>query len=92
MFGTLWSRQRQRGRDTIVHVEVPQDGMSARHIAQSLELPLEEIEGVFCNRTIRPLDYLIEPGDRIAFVASGTPGPHRYFLGIYDAGKGVDRR
>ena len=29
----------------------------------------------------------VSPGDRVAFVPYGTPGPHRVFLGLYTAGK-----
>jgi hypothetical protein len=32
----------------------------------------------------------ISPGDRVAFVPYGTPGPHRVFLGLYAAGKESD--
>ena len=29
-----------------------------------------------------------EPGDEIAFIPTGVPGPHRLMLGIHEAGKG----
>jgi len=29
----------------------------------------------------------VSPGDRVAFVPYGTPGPHRVFLGLYAAGE-----
>jgi hypothetical protein len=48
------------------------------------------IEGVFCNRVVHGIDHVIKPGDRVAFVPKGTPGPHRFFLGLYAAGKDSD--
>ena len=37
------------------------------------------------------LDRVILPGDRVAFVPRGIPGPHRFTLGIYSAGRGEGR-
>ena len=32
---------------------------------------------MFCNHRTYPIDHIIMPGDRVAFVPYGTPGPHR---------------
>jgi hypothetical protein len=87
MFGSLHALYRERGLPTTVETDVPAEGTAATDLAASLDLPLELIEGVFCNRVVRPLDWVIHPGDRVAFVPKGTPGPHRFFLGLYAAGK-----
>ena len=87
MFGSLHSLAKERGLPTTVDADVPACGIPARDLAVSLDLPLDTIEGVFCNRLVRPLDWVIHPGDRVAFVPEGTPGPHRFFLGLYAAGK-----
>lgn len=87
LFGLLHALYQERGLPTTLETEVPAEGAPAREIAISLELPVERIEGVFCNRTVRPIDWVVYPGDRIAFVPEGTPGPHRFFLGLYAAGK-----
>lgn len=95
MFGALHTLRRERGLPTVVEAEVPEDGMSARDLARQLDLPVERIEGVFVNRIVYGLDHPVRPGDRVAFVPEGTPGPHRFFLGLYQAGresKGVDGR
>jgi hypothetical protein len=39
------------------------------------------------NHTVHGLDVWLNPGDRVAFVPFDTPGPHRVFLGLYEAGK-----
>ena len=86
MFGALRELQRERGLPWKTVAEVPAAGIAARDLAVELGLPLERIEGVFCNHTIRGLGHVIHPGDEVAFVPHGTPGPHRFFLGLYEAG------
>lgn len=52
-------------------------------LATMLNLPLEKIEAVFINHKAYPLgEGLIKPGDRVAFLPPGTPGPHRVLVGI----------
>jgi molybdopterin converting factor small subunit len=87
MFGLLHSARRAAGLPTTLEMDVPSEGVTARQIALELGLDLGLIEGVFVNRTVYGLDHPIVPGDRVAFVPHGTPGPHRLFLGLYDAGR-----
>ena len=86
MFGLLHTHRKKQGLSTSVKLQLPPEGRSALSIAQELELPIEKIEAVFCNNTIYSLDHQIMPGDRVAFVPVGIPGPHRYCLGIKQAG------
>ena len=65
----------------------PEGGLAARDLAVSLQLPPEKIEGVFVNHVVHGLSVHVSPGDRVAFVPYGTPGPHRVFLGLYAADK-----
>lgn len=56
---------------------------TAKQLAEALDLPLDKIEAVFINGLAHPLEEgLIKPGDRVAFLPPGTPGPYRVFLGI----------
>lgn len=87
MFGLLREVRRERGLPISTHVTVPSDGVPAHEIALELELPVDRIEGVFCNHAIHDLGHVVHQGDTIAFVPFGTPGPHRFFLGLYDAGR-----
>lgn len=87
MFGVLHALRTEHDLPTVVTVSVPAEGVAAHRIAADLELPLDQIEGVFCNHTVYGVDRIIRPGDEVAFVPYGTPGPHRYFLGLYKAGK-----
>jgi hypothetical protein len=86
MFGLLHTLRRRQGLPVTVEIAVPPEGKAAREIALELHLPLEQIEAVFCNHIVYALDHPIKPGDRVAFVPYGTPGPHRYCLGIKQAG------
>ena len=88
MLGCLHSLRQERGLPTVVEVSVPEGGLTAQAIAEGLELPLDRIEAVFCNHITYSLDHVIHPGDAIAFVPQGIPGPHRFTLGIHEAGKG----
>ena len=90
MFGRLHTLRRERGLPTKVIVDIPAEGISARELAVSLDLPLEQIESIFCNRKTHGVGHVIMPGDRVAFVPPGTPGPHRIFLHIRreDEGEG----
>ena len=90
MFGLLHTLRREAGLPSTLTVEVPPGGTTARALALSLGLPLDRIEGVFVNRRVHGIEYPIAPGDRVAFVPHGTPGPHRFCLGLYDAGKDED--
>lgn len=86
MFGLLHTLRKKKGLPVKVELLLPSEGKTAREIAIDLQLPLDKIEAVFCNHLAYPLDHLIFPGDRAAFIPHGTPGPHRYCLGIKQAG------
>ena len=89
MFGMLRSARTERGLAPISEMTPPATGLSARDIAHALDLPVDQIEGVFVNHVVRGLDHIVMPGDRIAFVPPGTPGPHRFLLGLYGAEKAL---
>jgi hypothetical protein len=87
IFGSLRPLRTARGLPCTLAVEVPQGGIAARDLAVSLELPPDKIEGVFVNHSLHGIGVHVSPGDRVAFVPYGTPGPHRVYLGLYAAGK-----
>lgn len=56
---------------------------TALELAKRLDLPLDKIEAVFINGLANPLEEgVVKPGDRVAFLPPGTPGPYRVILGI----------
>ena len=57
-------------------------------LANNLEIPLKDIEVIFVNGFVQGLDYIINPGDRMAFLPPGCPGPYRIALGFYGKNQG----
>lgn len=57
---------------------------TAMELAAMLDLPLDRIEAVFINGKAHPFceESRIKPGDRVAFLPPGMPGPYRAMLGI----------
>ncbi len=87
MFGALHTIRRERGLETTIKVNIPPGGCTACDLARKLDLPEAKIEAVFINHLVYGLDHIIQPGDRVAFVPTGIPGPHRFLLGIFSAGQ-----
>ncbi len=69
----------------IYNLENPITGME---LAKRLEIPPHEIEVIFVNGFVQALDYSIQPGDRVAFLPPGCPGPYRIALGFYGKNQG----
>lgn len=90
VFGSLRPSRTDRGLPWQFSTPVPEQGITAHDLAEQLGLPMDRVEGAFVNHTVHGLSVRIMPGDRVAFVANDTPGPHRFFLGLYDAGKNPD--
>lgn len=91
IFGSLRPYRDAKGLPYIASVEIPDEGVTGDELAERLELPGDKIEGMFVNHTVMPLTRRVSPGDRVAFVPYDTPGPHRVFLGLYEAGKEHER-
>lgn len=58
-------------------------GITALQLLERLHIDRERVEVVFVNRKAEPVDSaVIAPGDRVALVPPGVPGPHRFLLGF----------
>ena len=68
--------------DTPVDV-VP--GQQVKDVLAGLGIVQSDIEGVFVNGKISPLDTPVQDGDRVAAFPPGTPGPYRLLLGMVRA-------
>lgn len=66
-----------------------EEEISAVDLAGKLDIPFEKIEIIFVNGKASPFsaDCLIKPGDRVAYVPPGTPGPYRVILGFVNKDK-----
>ena len=48
-----------------------------------LQIEKKQVEIIFINgKAVLPFEALIKPGDRVALVPPGTPGPYRVLLGF----------
>ncbi len=83
-FGKLFFlfKERQWENPMSYEVETP---LTARQLRDQLAIPSDDVEVVFINRLIKPLDTVLTDGDRVAFVPPGVPSIHRFNLGFYDA-------
>jgi hypothetical protein len=82
LFGSLRALMKERGLPVVYERAVPREGKTGFEVAAELELPEERIEAMFRNGLIQGLDQKVFPGDRVAFVPRGTPGPYRVLLGM----------
>jgi molybdopterin converting factor small subunit len=82
LFGFLRYWMKDKGLPDCLEKPIPAAGRSGRGLARDLGLPEERIEAVFRNGVIQRLDEDVFPGDRVAFVPPGTPGPYRVLLGM----------
>jgi len=62
--------------------------ISGTELAIELDIPRKDIEVIFVNGFVQDLDYIIQPGDRMAFLPPGCPGPYRIALGFYGKNQG----
>ena len=56
---------------------------SGADLLVELNIPREGVEVMFINRKAIATDCaVVHPGDRVALVPPGVPGPHRFLLGF----------
>ena len=81
-FGRLNKIFKDQGWPFPAYIKLKEE-CTVRELAERLELPLDVIEAVFINGRVYSLEKgRVRPGDRIAFLPPGTPGPYRVMLGI----------
>lgn len=60
-----------------------ENGATVGTLVLGLGLELGDVEAAFVNGRTRPLDTVLRDGDRVGLVPPGTPGPHRFLMGIH---------
>lgn len=57
--------------------------LTGPQLLRELDIAPERVEVMFVNRKAYAADTaMIHPGDRVALVPPGVPGPHRFLLGF----------
>lgn len=82
IFGFLRRYLDERGLPYVLTETIPDEGITAYELAGRLLIPPEKIEGVFKNGQVINIYDSVGPGDRVALLPHGTPGPYRFFLGM----------
>ena len=60
-----------------------ENSITAAELMTMLDIPEEKVEIVFINgKVFLPSAGVISPGDRVALVPPGTPGPYRVLMGF----------
>lgn len=62
--------------------------ISGLDLSIELGIKREDIEVIFVNGFVQEINYVIQPGDRMAFLPPGCPGPYRIALGFYGKNQG----
>ena len=57
-------------------------GTRVKDLISQVQLDPEEVEVVFMNGKVAPVDTIIQDKDRVALIPPGTPGPYRVLLGF----------
>lgn len=64
-------------------VDLPKD-MTGEELLDFLSIEGARVESLIVNRSaIAVDDAVVHPGDRVALIPPGVPGPHRLLLGIH---------
>ena len=82
IFGFLRRYMDTQGLSYAFDKDIDPKGEPAYNIAVELHIPPKEIEAVFINGSVKNIYDSVFPGDRVAFIPYGTPGPYRVFLGM----------
>lgn len=66
-------------------LDAPISGLA---LSEILGIERKDIEVIFVNGFVQEIEHIIHPGDRIAFLPPGCPGPYRIALGFYGKNQG----
>jgi len=82
IFGSLRKYMDEQGVPYSLEKEIDPEGRVAYDIVQEIGIPTQEVEAIFCNGRVSNIYDPVFPGDRVALLPYGTPGPYRLFLGM----------
>lgn len=85
-FAKLYHVFKEKGLGFPEYYEV-NDGITGKQLIQDLGLGPEDVEAIMVNGCVFNMKNLIKPGDRVAILPPGTPGPYRVILGIINQEK-----
>ncbi len=80
-FSSLQPIMKARGYGFPAHLEIG-SSITPHDLLLKLQLSDTQVEAIMVNGKVHDLCAVIMPGDRVALIAPGTPGPYRVMLGI----------
>jgi molybdopterin converting factor small subunit len=81
-FSFLQPTLREKGLQADENVIPLCPGDTIQTVLDRLGIDPSMVEGCFVNGLVHPTHTELKPGDRVALVPPGTPGPYRFILGI----------
>jgi sulfur carrier protein ThiS len=81
-FSFLQKKLKARNRPFVNATLDVAEGTKVEDLIAHMGLLSEDVEAVFVNGSIRPVDAVLKDGDRVALVPPGSPGPYRVLLGM----------
>ncbi|MDY7032515.1 MAG: MoaD/ThiS family protein [Thermodesulfobacteriota bacterium] len=86
-FSFLQKKLREQGQPySNVSIDVD-DRITVMDLMTGMGISSHDVEAVFINGSVKPLDTLLQDGDRVALVPPGAPGPYRVLLGMIKKSK-----
>ncbi len=85
LFNSFSFLQKKLKKNGFEHANVKitiSENQTALDLIHSLKLSKNYVEAVFINGKANSFEYVIKDNDRVGLIPPGTPGPHRYLLGI----------
>lgn len=80
-FGKLLALFKERGW-SIPKEQPLETSITGTELLTNLDIPQDQVEVLFINGKAKFPDAIVTPGDRVALVPPGTPGPYRVLLGF----------
>ena len=78
----------RRGWQIPYYLELGKEQTTGQELLTLLDIPISQVEVMFVNgKAYLPTDAMVVPGDRVALVPPGTPGPYRVLLGFVNMEK-----
>ncbi len=81
-FSFLQKKLKEKGIEYSNVSMIVDEGTRAKDVIGLVKLMVSEVEVIFINGKVGPMDTILKEDDRVALIPPGTPGPYRVLLGF----------
>ncbi len=85
-FSFLQKKLKEKGIEYSNVSMIVDEGTRAKDVIGLVKLTVSEVEVIFINGKVGPMDTILKEDDRVALIPPGTPGPYRVLLGFKNKG------